>query len=92
MTTEYLQKLVALAKEIHGLQIEESDKLQNVAQRKTVSEGIQTDWETVRINSKINYLIGYIEALEGDTAIMREIKFVGNVGGDPNNPFPLKRV
>ncbi len=64
MTTKYLQKLLALAKEIHELQIVESDKLQRASQSKKVPEGIQTDWETVRINSKINYLIGYIMAIE----------------------------
>ena len=56
MTPDYIKKAVSLAKEIHELQL---SLMQKIKQKGDV------DTTDVRvINSKINYLIGYITALE----------------------------
>ena len=60
--TDYEKRLLELAKEIHELQLAETQ----IQSKNEV--GIKTDWLTIRLNSKINFLIGYIMALENEEA------------------------
>ena len=60
MTKNYIKKLIRLAEEIRELQLEESKSLgQEVAEQK-----LELSWSTIQLNSKLNYLIGYILALK----------------------------
>ena len=60
MNKNYENKLVELAKEIHQMQLGETQTLSEIDSLKKVG----VDWKTLQLNSKINYLIGYIMALE----------------------------
>jgi hypothetical protein len=55
MTKDYTDKLIELAEEIHELQLKETSK---------ISGEIKIDFNSIRLTSKINYLIGYILALQ----------------------------
>ena len=56
MTEEYKKRLTQLAKEIHQMQLEQSDKLKG--------KKVGVNFDTLSLNSKINFLVGYILALE----------------------------
>lgn len=57
-TTPYARRLVELAKEIHEMQVTKTKMLAQQGGK------IKIDWDTIQLNSKINYLIGYILGLE----------------------------
>ena len=57
METDWEKELYAIAKEIHQLQLEEVETLES-------EETIKTDWKTIRLTAKINYLIGYIISID----------------------------
>ncbi|MEK6878924.1 MAG: hypothetical protein AABY22_04915 [Nanoarchaeota archaeon] len=64
MTEEYMKKLIELAKEIHEMQLKESDEFKG--------KEVPVKWEVITLNSKINYLIGFILALEEIKEITNE--------------------
>lgn len=55
MNKEYIKKLLKIANEVHEIQ----EKLS-----KDIPKDTQVSWSDVELNSKINYLIGYIQGLE----------------------------
>lgn len=57
MTEEYKKRLIELAKEIHDLQLKESEGLKDM-------KNVAVNFDVIRLTSKINFLIGYIMALE----------------------------
>ena len=75
MTENWKKRIVELAKEVHELMLKESDSKELGSRSRSVgvelelptmllNKGIKTDWPTIRLNSKINFLIGYILSLE----------------------------
>lgn len=56
MNEDYKKRLIELAKEIHGLQLEASKEYKGLKK-------VEMPWIEITITSKINYLIGYITAL-----------------------------
>lgn len=58
MINTYKKKLIELAKEVHELQLKET---KNRAEKENL---IETNWNTMQLNSKINFLIGFILGLD----------------------------
>ena len=50
MTKNYIKKLIRLAEEVRELQLKNQE--------------LELSWDTVKFNSKLDYLIGYILALK----------------------------
>lgn len=66
MTKEYIEKLIKLAKEIHEMQLEATER------ELSSNLIIKSSSENIRLNGEINYLIGYIMALEHTLEVLKE--------------------
>ena len=60
MTKNYIRKLIQLAEEVRKLQLKKSKLLGE----KLANQTVELSWDTIQLNSKLNYLIGYILALK----------------------------